>query len=271
MEPALVVAFAWLLFAGTHIGLATAQVRARLMARFGMWGFVGFFSVIAALSFTLLVHTYADLRFEGAPGLALGALPLARAVLIAAIVVGMMLVAASLVSYPRSPMAIGSKVTREPRGIERITRHGFFAGIALIGTAHVFLATRLVGTVFAAGLVVLTVLGAWHQDRKLLALRGPEYARYLATTSAIPFAAIVSGRQRLVWSELPLGALATGVGLAFLLRGVHASIFAHGGLWVVAVTLGGAGMATLKARRAARRQAEFEERRSGLSHAPGRS
>jgi uncharacterized membrane protein len=254
MEPAVAVALAWLVFAGTHVGLALGPIRASLVERFGRWGFVALYSVVAGISFVLLVRTYADHRFAGTGGLALGASPVLRPVLLAAIAVGMTFVAMSLDAYPHSPMAVGSDSVDEPRGLERITRHGFFVGVALIGVAHVLLATRLVGAVFAAGLVALSVVGAWHQDRKLLSLRGDPYARYLECTSTIPFVAIAAGRQRFVLGELPLRAAAIGLVLTVALRTVHAWIFASGGLWVVLATLGGAGVATLRAYRAERRR-----------------
>jgi uncharacterized membrane protein len=254
MEPAVVVALAWVVFAGTHVGLAVGRVRASLVERLGKWGFIALFSAVAAITFVLLIRTYAEHRFSGAAGLALGSPPALRAVLLGVVAVGMMFVIASLDAYPHSPMALVSSSVHEPRGLERITRHGFFVGVALIGGAHVLLATRLVGAVFAIGLVALSIVGAWHQDRKLLSLRGAAYARYVELTSAIPFAAIAAGRQQLVWRELPLRAAAIGLALTFLLRAVHESIFAHGGLWVVLVTLGGAAIATLRAHRAERRR-----------------
>ena len=39
MGPATTVGLAWLLFGGTHVGLATRTLRARLVARLGTNGF----------------------------------------------------------------------------------------------------------------------------------------------------------------------------------------------------------------------------------------
>ena len=39
MGPATTVGLAWLLFGGTHVGLSTRAVRARLVARLGEAGF----------------------------------------------------------------------------------------------------------------------------------------------------------------------------------------------------------------------------------------
>src|SRR5438093_8381613 len=236
MEPALTVVFFWLLFAGTHLGLATGRLRAALHARLGVWGFTVLFSLVAAGAFTLLIRGYAALRFAGAPGLALGTVPALRWPLMAVIVAGIVQATVSLVSYPRSPMAVFGESVRTPYGIERITRHSFFVGIAIVATAHALLATRLVGTVFFAILALFVTVGAWHQDRKLLALRGAPYADYLAGTSALPFAAILAGRQQLVWRELSAGALFAGLVIAVLLRTVHGSILAHDGVWVIGAT-----------------------------------
>src|SRR2546428_5686467 len=171
MEPALAVALLWLVFGGLHVGLATRRVRAALVARLGEVGFTALFSVVAAVSFTLLVRYYAGHRLEGSGGLALGDVTAVRWALMAVIVFGVVLATASLVTYPASPMALFTATVRPPRGLERITRHPFFMGVALAALAHVPLATRLVGAVFPAGLPPLATAGAGHQDGKPAGLR----------------------------------------------------------------------------------------------------
>jgi uncharacterized membrane protein len=132
--------------------------------------------------------------------------------------------------------------------------------MALIGGAHALLAPHLTGAVFAGGFAGLGLVGAWHQDRKLLRLRGERYAAYVAATSTIPFAAILAGRQRLVLRELPLGALAAGVVVAALLRARHDSLFANGGLWLLAIVLGGAAVQVVQGWRRGRRAARVRAR-----------
>ena len=263
MNPVLGTAALWLVMLGTHIGLASRRPRAALVARLGEQGYLLLFSLVAAVSFAGLVHFYAEHRFEGPPGLALGSNPLLRMTLISVIVLGVVLAATSLVDYPRSPMAIFGRPASEPYGISRITRHSFFVAMALIGGAHVLLAPHLVGAVFAGGLAVLGLLGSWHQDRKLLRLRGEPYAAYVAATSTIPFAAILAGRQRLVLRELPLRALAVGAVVAVLLRALHDSLLAHGGFWFLSVVLGGAGLQMVQGFRRGRRAARV---RASLAH-----
>ena len=181
-------------------------------------GFTVVFYLVAATSFSWLITYYAAHRFDGAPGLGLADIPALRWPLIIAIVAGVALMVAALAVYPRLPSALFEQRMRGPRGIERISRHPFFAGTALFAIAHALLATHAVGTVFFSGFALLSVLGAWHQDQKLLARRGRAYADYLTVTSAIPFAAIIAGRQSLVWSELEVGSLAVGVVVALALQ-----------------------------------------------------
>jgi uncharacterized membrane protein len=197
--------------------------------------------------FAPLVLYYGAHRFEGAPGLALGAHPLARAALEAAVAGGVVLMGASFASYHGSPYAVlGVSPRRQPRGLERVTRHAFFMGLGVFALAHMLLATRLVGAAFMAGFALLAIGGAAVQDRKLLASRGEPFAAYLAETSATPMAAILSGRQRLVWGELPVGGLAMGAGIAFALRSFHDGIFAWGGALFLGATFGGIGIILAK-------------------------
>jgi uncharacterized membrane protein len=253
MEPALIVGLLWLGFGISHIGLATTAIRARLVARFGEAGFTAAFSIVAAAWFTAVVRYYATHRWEGAAGPALAAVAVVRWPMMAVIGAGIALMVAGLVAYPRLPSALFAQPIAPPRGVERITRHPFFVGVALLGLGHTLLATRLVGTVFALGLALVALLGAWHQDAKFLARRGRPYAEYLGATSTVPFAGVLAGRQPLVGRELPVGPLVVGVALALLLRAAHPVLFAHGGAWIVVVVLGGAGIATLQSFRRARR------------------
>ncbi len=253
MEPALTVAVLWLLFAGTHIGLATRRVRAALVARLGEAGFTALFSMIASASFAAAIAYYAAHRTEGAPGLALANVPALRGALMTVTVTGIVLLSAGSVTYPGSPYDLFARTVRAPRGIERVTRHPFFAGVALFALAHALLATRLVGTVVFGALALVAIVGARHQDAKLLARNGRSYGDYVAATSGLPLAAILAGRQRLVWRELPLGTLAAGLGTAAALRVVHGSIFALGGLWVIVAVVGAAGIFAWQSSRRARR------------------
>jgi uncharacterized membrane protein len=230
-----------------------SAVRSPLVDRFGQRGFLVFYVVIASIVFTALVAVYASVRYAGPPGLALAADPLARGPLIVAIVVGISLMAGALAprGYWDSPAAVLAEGVRAPFGLERVTRHPFFSGTVLAMGSHALLATHLTGTVFCVGFVVLAIAGSLHQDAKLRALRGQAYDRYLAQTSAIPFIAIATGRQRFVASEMPWGTLAIGLVVAAAIRLLHDQLFdAYGAPFALAVVGGSAliGLITVRVR-----------------------
>src|SRR4030095_16445024 len=145
-----------LVFIATHIGLATQSVRARLVARLGDWGFNLMYSGIAGVCFAAVVSSYAPHRGGGLPGLALGHVVLVRGVLMGVIVLGVVIATASFASYGRSPYAVLSgRAVRGPYGLERITRHPFFAGVTLIAIAHALLGPVVIGPRLRPGLSAL--------------------------------------------------------------------------------------------------------------------
>jgi uncharacterized membrane protein len=157
----------------------------------------------------------------------------------------MALTVGSFFDFPASALASLDPRTPTPRGLERVTRHPLFVGVALLGVSHALLAAHLVGTVAFGGLALLGIAGAMHQDRKLSGRFGDAYTRYVDETSIVPFAAVARGRQRIVLQELPWFGLALGVALTIVLRSVHSSILAGGGIYAIAVTLGGAATALI--------------------------
>lgn len=258
MAPVALVLALWAIMLVTHIGLAIVPVRWWLVTRLGERGFIWVYTAVAVVAFTALSAGYAGVRDQGPPGLDLGDARVGDA-LAGAIVAGFVLMGGALSpgAYWSSPAVVFGDGVRDPRGLERVTRHPFFTGLVLVMGAHSLLAARLTGTVMFAGFVVLATVGAAHQGRKLRVRRGPDYDRYLATTSAVPFAAIVRRRQRLVPGELPWLAMALGAGAAAAVRVFHDHLFAwHGAPFAVAIG-GGAVVIGVIATALARRRAKI--------------
>ncbi len=268
MEPSIGVALLWALFGATHIGLTTSRPRAALVERYGERAFRNRYSLLAAASFSALVVYYALHRGEGAAGLAFGSVPGLHSLGMVLIGGGVVLMAASFAGYKSSPMSAIAPSVRPPRGMARISRHCFFAGLTVFAVAHGLLATKLVGTVFFAGFALVSIFGARHQDRKLLAKKGEPYANYLAATSGVPFGALLSGRQRLPLTEIPWLAVAIGIVIAFALRQVHGSIFAYGGAAFLVVGLAGVGSLFVQEALHRRRAAARDETLAGSGAPP---
>jgi uncharacterized membrane protein len=241
MDPVLNVALLWLLFGGCHVLLAVAPVRERLVARFGRLGFLYGFVLVASVTFALLVAGYARVQQLGPAGPALGDHPVLRTALTGVSYAGIVSFAAALApsAYWDSPSAVMLEGVRPPRGIARVTRHPAFAGIVFVFGAHALLSRHLTGVVFASGFVLLAILGPLHQAKKLRARHGAAFDAYLRETSAVPFAAILGGRQRLVLAELPWKTLAVGTLVAVGIHRVHAGIMAYSGAPLISFVVGG--------------------------------
>lgn len=200
MSPAGWVGIAWLLFGGSHLLLSSSPLRAALSRRLGTGGFVIGYTAVATVTLGLLIVAVWRLGGAGSPGLNLAAEPAARWTLGALALAGAALAIGGLVDYGRSPMAelarrgrapgaVDARPLRPPVGFARITRHPFFAGLALLMAAHVLLAATLAQAVYFAGFALLAAIGMPLQDRKLLERHGEIYAEYLRHTSLVPFAA----------------------------------------------------------------------------------
>ncbi len=186
MEPSILIALCWLLFAATHIGLASRRVRPALVARLGPSSFSYLFSFVAIVTFGLLLHVLSLHQHAGAAGLDLGRFTPVGAIGMVTITTGVVLTIVAFQSPPASMLALfipGG--VKEPYGLERVTRHPFFVGTALLGIGHVLLASRMVGVVAFGGLAIYSIAGAMHQDGKLRRELGEHFAAYLDRTSLV--------------------------------------------------------------------------------------
>jgi uncharacterized membrane protein len=240
MEAIATIVAHWLLFAGTHDGLADPRVRARIVRRIGEGGFRLVYFAIAAVTFTLLMRSYAVNQLTGPPGLAGFVGPSVRLLLMGVAGLGAVLLVGGLVTYPESPMELSTRGVPPPTRLARITRHPFFVGLALVALVHVVLAAHATGAVFFGCLALFTMVGTRRQDRKLLASKGEAYAAYCRETSIVPFAAILAGRTGITARDVPVVSVAIGVLGAIALRLAHPVLLAWDGMAIAAAVGGGA-------------------------------
>jgi uncharacterized membrane protein len=248
MEEGLVTALLWLLFGGTHIGLTMRPVRQPLVRGVGEAGYIVVYSVIAILTFAVLVHYVALHRFDGPHPSFVVTIPPVRGALIGLSVVGFSLFVAAVFVYPRLPMATFRHRVKEVHGVQQITRHPFFSGIALWAAAHALLAPATVTFVFFLGVIILALAGGLHQDRRLIVEMGEPYRAYVAATSFWPLVAVVTKRQKVAWREQPWLGYGIGIAASLALYQVHDHIFDRGGAYVIAVVSVGSVIAILQAK-----------------------
>lgn len=215
----------WVMFGGTHIFGSSIPVRTFFISRIGTIGYKAFYSLVALATFIPLCYVYFTNRHAGPPFYETGYFLtlLVQFIMLAAIIV---LLQGLVTANPMTTMAeIAGKVVRKPQGIQRVTRHPQNFAFGLFGVAHL-LANPYVGDwIFYGGFILYGMASAWHQDRRLLVMGSAQVKQFLADTSAVPFAAIIRGRQPFAPGEYYPPALAAAIVLFILVRLWHPIIF----------------------------------------------
>lgn len=253
MQEGLITAALWLAFGGSHVFLSLQPIRMRLIRRLGEGGFIFFYSVVAIVSFAALTHYVALHRLDAPQPALLVTIPPILGALMVLSVFGFTLFVTAVLVYPRLPMATFRHRVMPARGVQQVTRHPFFSGIAIWAAAHALLAPTQVTFVFFIGVVVLSIVGGLHQDRRLIAELGEPYRAYVAATSFWPFVAVLTKRQKINWREQPWFGYGVGIGASLALYQLHPHIFARGGAYVIGVVSVGSIIAILNSRARARR------------------
>ena len=177
----------------THFVTST-PLRAKLVGAMGEWPYRGLYSLVAFITLGWMLWAYSVSPQEP---LWTGFREIPRIVMP---VVFILLACGA----GRNPTLVGADAllkSEDPaRGIIRITRHPIMWGLMLWAAAHVLARGELKALVFFGSFLVLGALGTLAMDRRKRA--NPDWARFAAVTSHVPFVAIAQGRNRLVWSEI---------------------------------------------------------------------
>ena len=218
-ERLALASFAWF---AIHAFVAGSELRWWLLRRMGQRGFRAFFSLLSLGSLLFLIDTYRKAPFyplwfspHAIHWLPLVVMPFALVLLVGAF------------SVP-NPTAVGAEKVLErtdaARGVLRITRHPFLWATALWSGAHLLVTGHVAAILFFGSLLLTALRGTSSIDEKRRRTNKAEFARYLEITSNVPFAAIIQGKNRVVWSELWLPVLIALLLGAVLLR-VHLRLF----------------------------------------------
>jgi len=196
----------------THF-VASTPLRPRLAAALGEWPYRGAYSLVALATLAWMIFAYADAPRE-ALWTGFGEIP--RVVMPLAFI----LIACG---YFRNPTMVGAERllrSAEPaRGIIRITRHPIMWGAILWAGAHLLARGERAASVFFGGFLVLAALGTVMIDRRKSS--DPDYARFKAVTSNIPFVAVAQGRNRIAWHEIGWKRPAIGLAVFVLIFFLH--------------------------------------------------
>jgi uncharacterized membrane protein len=221
MNLTLIIVFS-VLFPASHILMSHASIRSGLIATLrGVWPFRAVYSLV---SFLTLGPSIAIWWANRQLGPELWDLPfwVERGVSLPLMLLALLLLALMLATPSPASMMPG---VAKARGVLRITRHPMNIAFACFGIAHM-VANGSLGDVFFFGqFAVLGLVGAYHQDARLLKEKGEPYREFTRQTSVIPFAAILRGRTRLEADELGFPLFLIGVAAFVALVVFHERLF----------------------------------------------
>ena len=203
MDPLSLLVIATAAFLATHFVTST-PLRPALVNAMGEWPYRGLYSLIALITLGWMIWAYTTAPREplwvGSREIAFVLMPVAFVLLAC--------------GYWRNPTMVGAdkllKSEDPARGMIRITRHPIMWGIMLWAAAHILARGDLKSLIFFGAFLVLAGLGTLFMDARKRA--NPDWPRFAAVTSHIPFVAIAQGRNRIVWREI--GWLRPAIGLA---------------------------------------------------------
>lgn len=198
------MAFAGAVLLLTHFGLSSTPLRAQIAGALGEGAFQGLYSVIALLALGYLIWLYSSL-----PRIDYFWYPSPDLLLVPKIVMPLAAILAFGGFLVRNPTTVGMDRLLQGDGVEttgllRVTRHPFMWGVMLWAASHLAANGDAVSVVFFTTFLLLAGIGTLLMDRKKAAKLGDDWERFAAVTSNIPFAAIITGRNRLVVKELLL-------------------------------------------------------------------
>ena len=216
MSTLLYLAAAILLFA-SHAVPSWPGVRPALLGRFGRPGFMALHSLLSLATLTLFVLAYrgadtAGHLFFPADG--------AAAVAVALMPVAFILMVARVTTRFGEPAA-----PRAAAGIYRITRFPGSMGLLLWALLHLQATGDARRFILFATMAAIALFAMAKNDWVLRRSSSPEAAAFRAETSALPFAAILTGRQRLNWREIGWGRVLGGIALFAAVLHAHPLVF----------------------------------------------
>lgn len=215
MDPFHQLARAQALFVGSHILLCIAPLRTRLVGWMGEGLFRLLYSLLSIYLIRPLPFLYWSTKHQGPMYWLLPWTPLTKGIVMTLASLGVVGIVAALLQPSPGAVVPGKP---EVRGVLRITRHPMMMGIAALCVAHLLAFGFLSDVLFFGGMLVLALVGAWHQDRRKLRDASPELQAFYQQSGFWPLT--TPGRLQGLREMGPLPILLGGLA-AWGLRWAH--------------------------------------------------
>lgn len=209
-----------------HLLISGTRVRDAITGVIGQGPYMGLFSLASVGALTWAGFAYAAARRGPDPAF-WTAMPATKWIQLGVTLVAFLLAVPGLLTP--NPTSVRQEAALERpdavKGVLRITRHPFLCGVALWAAGHLMVNGDLASLILFGSLLVLAVFGPLSIDAKRRRALGESWDAFAQKTSAVPFAAIVQGRQKLALGEIGWWRLALAVVLWAALVWAHPFIF----------------------------------------------
>jgi len=193
---------AWLVvaaiaFVGSHFALSAMEPRNALARRFGEQGFLGAYSLVAAITLVALIFAYGNTSYVPL----WTASPWTRWIPVLVMPVAALLLVGGLTQY--NPTAVGAKfgdVAGDPApGILKITRNPVMWAIGLWALSHIPPNGDAASLILFGSLAFLALGGTTRIEAKHKRRDPDGFGRLAEITSNVPFLALLSPAKRAFW------------------------------------------------------------------------
>jgi uncharacterized membrane protein len=217
-----------------HLLVSGTRVRNAIIARVGAGPYMGLFVVASFAGLIWMGWAYALVRYDEANSFFWGVTPAMRVVqIVLQLIAFFFIVAGQMTPNPTGVRAIvpngpGAAMLDKPdlvTGMLRITRHPFLWGVAIWATGHIIVNGDTASLILFGSLLILALIGPALIDGKRVRQMGDRYREFMARTSNAPFAAILSGRQKLSFGEIGWRRVLAGVAVWAVLGLAHPYLF----------------------------------------------
>lgn len=196
-----------------HLLVSGTRLRAAIVGTVGERPYMALFSLASLGGIVWLSMAYGDARGFGETWWDTGAAG-RHSALIIQLVAFLLIVPGLLTPNPTSVKQEGALDRPDAvSGMLRITRHPFLWGVAIWAAGHLLVNGDAPSVLLFGSLLALAILGTFSIDAKRRKALGVKWEAFAIATSNVPFAAIVSGRQKLSLGEIGLWRIALAVAI----------------------------------------------------------
>jgi uncharacterized membrane protein len=191
-------------FLAIHFLVSGTRLRDGIVGAIGEGPYMGLFSLASLAAIIWLVVSYNHAQAGGIDPLLYDLGAGVRHLAIPAVLLAFLIGVPGLLTPNPTSVRQEAVATRPNavKGIVAVTRHPFLWGVAIWSAMHLALNGDEASVILFGTFFVLSLFGPLSIDAKRKRKMGAQWDGFAARTSNVPFAAVLSGRAKLNWSEL---------------------------------------------------------------------